>query len=79
MAQGNISLDKKKPQATPESNESGESEQDVLMPDIYAEKHAATQPLLKLLDPTTPDIDASTGFNPYDTAVFLKKPDLKPR
>ena len=79
MAPGNTSLDKKTSQATPESIESGESEQDVVMPDIYAEKHAATQPLLKILDPNSPDIDSSNGFNPYDTAVFLKKPELKPR
>ena len=79
MAPGNTSLDKKTPQATPESIDNGESAEDFLMPDIYAEKHAATQPLLKTIDPTAPDIDASTGFNPYDTVVFLKKPALKPR
>ncbi len=49
------------------------------MPDIYGEKIDAgeridvTEPLLKILDPSSPDIDKSTGFNPYDTAVLREK------
>ena len=49
------------------------------MPDIYGEKIDAgervdvTEPLLKILDPSSPDIDKSTGFNPYDTAVLKEK------
>ena len=79
MAQSPTSIEKKLSQDTPESIESGDTGSDVVMPDIYAEKHAATQPLLKILDPNSPDIDSSNGFNPYDTAIFLKKPELKPR
>ena len=45
----------------------------VLMPDIYGENDDDTQPLLNILDPSSPDIDESTGFNPYDTAKMHKK------
>ncbi len=45
----------------------------VLMPDIYGENDDDTQPLLNILDPSSPDTDESTGFNPYDTAVLQKK------
>jgi len=45
---------------------------DVLMPDIYADQHVANDPCLKILDPSSPDIDKSTGFDPYDTAVLRK-------
>jgi len=79
MTQSMTSPEKELPEETSEAVESVESGPNVVMPDIYAEKHAATQPLLKILDPNSPDIDSSTGFNPYDTAVFLKKPELKPR
>ena len=47
-------------------------EKDVLMPNIYADQHVATEPDLKILDLSSPDIDKSTGFNPYDTAVLRK-------
>ena len=45
----------------------------VLMPDIYGDQHVATEPDLKILDQSSPDIEKSSGFNPYDTAVFCKK------
>ena len=45
----------------------------ILMPDIYGNEHVATVPDLKVLDPSSPDTDESTGFNPYDTAVLRKK------
>ena len=45
----------------------------ILMPDIYGNEHVATVPDLKILDLSSPDIDESTGFNPYDTAVLRKK------
>jgi len=45
----------------------------ILMPDIYGNEHVATVPNLKILDPSSPDTDESTGFNPYDTAVLRKK------
>ncbi len=50
-----------------------EAEKNVVMPDIYSEAHDATVPQLKLLDLDLTDLDESTGFNPYDTAVFQKK------
>lgn len=79
MTQNITPTDEELADETPEAVESVESGAKVVMPDIYAEQPAATQPLLKILDPDSPDIDSSTGFNPYDTAVFLKKPELKPR
>lgn len=51
--------------------------QEVVMPDIYAEKHEATEPLLKVLDPTSPDIDKSAGFDPYDTVVLHEDQGVK--
>ncbi len=45
----------------------------VLMPDIYADEHVATVSDLKTPDPSAPDTDKSTGFNPDDTAVLQKK------
>jgi len=45
----------------------------LVMPDIYADEHVATVPHLKVIDLTSPDIDKSIGFNPYDTAVLRKK------
>jgi len=51
----------------------GNQGQDVLMPDIYADEHVATEPDLKALDQPTPDIEEPDGFNPYDTAVLQKK------
>ncbi len=49
------------------------SVEDVVMPDIYGENSDDTEPLLNILDPSSPDTDDSTGFNPYDTAVLQKK------
>lgn len=49
------------------------SVEDVLMPDIYANEDVDTVRGIKILDPSSPDIDKSTGFNPYDTAVLQKK------
>jgi hypothetical protein len=45
----------------------------ILMPDIYGNEHGTTVPDLKIIDPSSPDIDESTGFNPYDTAILRKK------
>jgi len=45
----------------------------ILMPDIYGNEDVATVPDLKILGPSSPDTDESTGFNPYDTAVLRKK------
>ena len=49
------------------------SVEDLVMPDIYADEQVATVPHLKVIDLSSPDIDKSTGFNPYDTAVLRKK------
>ena len=45
----------------------------VAMPDINSDEHAPTEPILKLLDESSPDSDDTTGFNPYDTATMHKK------
>ena len=45
----------------------------VLMPDIYANEFSATVPDLKILGESSSKTDESEGFNPYDTAVFVKK------
>ena len=47
--------------------------EDLVMPDIYAVEHVDTVPVLKIIDLSSPDIDKTTGFNPYDTAVLRKK------
>ena len=52
-------------------------QQEVVMPDIYGEQIEATEPLLKILNPTSPDIDESTGFDPYDTVVLHEKQGVK--
>ena len=46
---------------------------DAPMPDIYADKHDVPAPDRKFLDPSSPDADKTTGFNPYDTAKMHKK------
>ncbi len=46
---------------------------DAPMPDIYADDHEAPEPDRKFLDPSSPDADKTTGFNPYDTARMHKK------
>ena len=47
--------------------------EDLVVPDIYAVEHVDTVPVLKAINLSSPDIDKSTGFNPYDTAVLRKK------
>ena len=51
----------------------------VLMTDIYGENNDDTDPLLNVLDPSSPDTDESTGFDPRNTAVLRKKSESKPR
>ena len=48
-------------------------DRDATMPDIYAEEHVTPGPDRKFLDPSAPDADKTTGFNPYDTAKLHKK------
>ncbi len=64
-----------RPKATVVADQSSNtvSVEDVVMPDIYADEQVATVRGIKILDPSSPDIDKSTGFNPYDTAVLQKK------
>jgi len=45
----------------------------VLMPDIYGEEYSITVPELQILGQPDASLDESGGFNPYDTAVFVKK------
>ena len=49
------------------------AEENAPMPDIYAEELAKTVPHLRHLEPSSPDADKTTGFNPYDTANMYKK------
>ena len=46
---------------------------DAPMPDMHADDHKAREPDRKFLDPSSPDADKTTGFNPYDTARMHKK------
>ena len=49
------------------------SDQDGRMPDIYADEPVTPASDRKFLDPSAPDADKTTGFNPYDTAKLHKK------
>ena len=51
----------------------------VLMPDIYGNRTDPTEPALEILEKSSPDIDVSTGFNPYDTVVLHDKKGSKKR
>ena len=46
---------------------------DATMQGISADEHSVTVPGLNLDDESSSDIDASTGFNPNDTAKLHKK------
>ena len=50
-----------------------EPEKNVPMPDIYSDEYVATVPNLEILAPSSPDINESAGFNPYDTGTLQKK------
>lgn len=39
--------------------------------------HVPTVPDLQILDQSSPGIDKSTGFNPYDTVVLHEKQGVK--
>jgi hypothetical protein len=56
-----------------------DSELNDLMPDIYAVKHDAVERKFEVIDQSSPDVDNSAGFNPYDTAILRKKFGPKPR
>ncbi len=55
------------------STQNQEPERNAAMPDIYADKDTAPAPDRKFLDPSSPDADKTTGFNPYGTAKMQKK------
>ena len=59
--------------------DNAQSVENVVMPDIYAVKNVDTMPDLEILDLSTPDLDESAGFNPYDTAILRTKLGPKPR
>lgn len=61
----------------PARSEPRDAAPEVVMPDIYGEKHETTEPLLKVLDTSSPDVDVSEGFNPYDTVVLHDKQGMK--
>jgi hypothetical protein len=50
-----------------------EPEQSVPMPDIFVDEYVQTVPNLTILDPILPDVDESTGIDPYNTAVLQQK------
>ncbi len=45
----------------------------VLMPDIYADEPLVKAKEIEAVDESPQEIDASDGFNPYDTASFFKR------
>ncbi len=55
------------------SMQNKQAEADATMPDIYADTDVASPADRKFLDPSSPDADKTTGFNPYDTARLHKK------
>ena len=59
-----------KPDELDLANDMQDLVRDAPMPDIYTDKHV---PDRKFLDPSSPDADKTTGFNPYDTAKMHKK------
>jgi len=65
-----------RPKSPAVDDQSGDtvSVEDAAMPDIYASEFAATVQDIKIIDmSSSEDVDESTGFNPYDTAVLQKK------
>lgn len=47
-------------------------EEVIPMPDIYNEECDVTVPNLTIVNDSTVDLDATVGFDPYDTAKFAK-------
>lgn len=45
----------------------------VLMPDIYNDEDAANDTSVETPGESTPEIEVSEGFNPYDTGSLYKK------
>lgn len=49
------------------------SEENVLIPVLYADEHFEKEIVFRIVDRTSFEIDVSSGFNPYDTASMYKK------
>ena len=53
--------------------QSADLAKDVLMPDIYADENAVEETDLEVAEETSPVVNESVGFNPYDTGTLYKK------
>lgn len=49
------------------------SEEDDLIPVLYADEHYEKEIVFRIVDRTSFEIDVSSGFDPYDTASMYKK------
>jgi hypothetical protein len=56
-----------------DAKKKSDSDNLVLMPDIYAEDASEDEPTVEVIALATPDEDTSEGFDPYDTARLYKK------
>jgi len=73
---GTLKAKMSRPKSLAVDDQSGEtvSTEEASMPDIYGDEFVATVQDIKIIDLSSPeDVDESTGFNPYDTAVLQKK------
>ncbi len=68
-----MNSDAKKDSRTKESGRTDSQVTNVLMPDIYAHEPVNKKIDAEVVDQSSQDTDESSGFNPYDTAVFQKK------
>ena len=49
------------------------SEEDDLIPVLYADEYYEKEIVFRIVDRTSFEIDVSSGFDPYDTASMYKK------
>ena len=49
------------------------SEEDDLIPVLYADEHYEKEIVFRIVDRTSFEIDVSSGFDPYNTASMYKK------
>ena len=50
------------------------SEEDDLIPVLYADEHYEKEIVFRIVDRTSFEIDVSSGFDPYNTAsMYIKK------
>ena len=49
------------------------SEEDDLIPVLYADDHYEKEIVFRIVDRTSFEIDVSSGFDPYNTASMYKK------